>query len=239
MYMYMKRATLAENQKISWIRSRTGGIKRTRPMRPSTAPNPARPRVCTRKYGCLAMRLTPMKHISASTKKTMAGASENARSTAPCGDNASQKFGIVTCGPWRLGKGRSQPPNQSVTAIDETAIIAAYSARKNNDQRKPLYSVWNPATNSDSASGRSKGARLVSATMATANTKNASSPRGKNLNANQRCCASCDCTMPIMLNVPVVPALKLVIRTAEITANPMAISYDTIWALERSAPISG
>src|SRR6202162_1972258 len=139
----------------------------------------------------------------------------------------------------QLGKGRSHPPSHRVTAIDETAIIAEYSARKNKDQRNPLYSVWNPAVNSDSASGRSNGARLVSATMATAKMKNPISPSGKNLNANQICCACCDCTMPIMLKVPVPVGLRLVISTAEITAKPIAISYETICALERNAPIKG
>src|SRR5437588_9668410 len=86
-----------------------------------------------------------------------------------------------------FGKGRSHPPSHSVTAIDDTAIIAEYSARKNSDQRKPLYSVWKPAVNSDSASGKSKGARLVSATIATAKMKNAMSPSGKNLKINQVC----------------------------------------------------
>src|SRR3984957_10938053 len=90
-----------------------------------------------------------------------------------------------------LGNGRSQPPSQSVTAIEDTAIIAEYSARKNNDQRKPLYSVWKPAVNSDSASARSKGARLVSATIATAKIKNAISPSGKNLKMNHSPCACC------------------------------------------------
>src|SRR5207302_8380961 len=88
--------------------------------------------------------------------------------------------------PWSaLGNGRNHPPSHSVTAIEETAIIAEYSARKNSDQRNPLYSVWNPAVNSDSASGRSKGARLVSATMATAKIKKAIKPKGKNLKMNQ------------------------------------------------------
>ena len=41
-----------------------------------------------------------------------------------------------------------------------TANMLAYSAMKKNDQRKPLYSVWKPATSSLSASARSKGARL-------------------------------------------------------------------------------
>src|SRR5215470_7241231 len=63
-----------------------------------------------------------------------------------------------------LGKGRSQPPQKSVTAIADTVIMLAYSARKNRENLKPLYSVWNPATSSDSASGKSNGARFVSAT---------------------------------------------------------------------------
>src|SRR4051794_9139789 len=40
------------------------------------------------------------------------------------------------------------------------ANIAPYSAMKKNDQRRPLYSVWKPATSSLSASARSNGARL-------------------------------------------------------------------------------
>ncbi len=40
-----------------------------------------------------------------------------------------------------------------------------YSARKNNANFSEEYSVWKPPTNSPSASGRSKGARLVSPTM--------------------------------------------------------------------------
>ena len=42
----------------------------------------------------------------------------------------------------------------------------AYSAMKNIANLKLEYSVWNPATSSDSASGRSKGTRLVSAMAA-------------------------------------------------------------------------
>ena len=91
--------------------------------------------------------------------------------------------------------------------------MLVYSARKNSDQRKPLYSVMKPATSSLSASGRSKGARLVSATMAMVNTASAISPTGKNEKANQMCCCICACTIPIMLRVPV-PVAMLVIITA-------------------------
>src|ERR1700730_17524620 len=123
-----------------------------------------------RKRGCFGMRTALKKHIAARKRNTAPGNSENSRPQV-------ELLNI-------FGNGRSQPPSQSVTAIEETAIIAEYSARKNNDQRKPLYSVWNPAVNSDSASARSKGARFVSATMATAKIKNAISPNGKNLKMN-------------------------------------------------------
>src|SRR4026209_2273778 len=53
-----------------------------------------------------------------------------------------------------------QPPRNSSTAMPLTANMEAYSAMKKNDQRRPLYSVWKPATSSLSASARSNGARL-------------------------------------------------------------------------------
>src|ERR1041385_400755 len=87
----------------------------------------------------------------------------------------------------QCGNGRSHPPSHMVTAIEETAIIAEYSARKNKDQRNPLYSVWKPAPSSPSASAKSKGTRLVSATIAMAKITNAIRPNGKNLKTNQVC----------------------------------------------------
>src|SRR5882762_239028 len=48
----------------------------------------------------------------------------------------------------------------------ETVIMLVYSAMKNIANLKLEYSVWKPATSSDSASGRSKGTRFVSATAA-------------------------------------------------------------------------
>lgn len=44
-------------------------------------------------------------------------------------------------------------------------IMLAYSARKNRANGPPAYSTLNPDTNSDSPSVRSKGARLVSASV--------------------------------------------------------------------------
>src|SRR5215468_3441172 len=63
----------------------------------------------------------------------------------------------------QCGNGASQPPRNNVVATDETTIMLAYSARKNSANRIPLYSVWNPPVSSCSASGRSNGARFVSA----------------------------------------------------------------------------
>ncbi len=57
------------------------------------------------------------------------------------------------------------PPRNSVVAIAQTTTMFTYSARKNSANFIELYSVWNPPTSSDSASGRSNGARLVSPTI--------------------------------------------------------------------------
>jgi len=48
-------------------------------------------------------------------------------------------------------------------------IIEQYSAKKNKAKPIEAYSTLNPETSSDSASGRSKGARFVSARMLTKN----------------------------------------------------------------------
>src|SRR3974390_568007 len=60
-------------------------------------------------------------------------------------------------------KGPCQPPRKKTVAMAATMNMLVYSARKNKAKRMPEYSVWKPATSSLSASGRSKGARLVSA----------------------------------------------------------------------------
>ena len=80
--------------------------------------------------------------------------------TAP--GTAPRKFKAAT-----LGKGGSHPPKKTVTATHEMMIIAVYSPRKKKANFTPEYSVLKPDTSSDSASGRSNGLRLVSATPAT------------------------------------------------------------------------
>src|SRR5437016_4837881 len=140
-------------------------------MNANTAPKPPSPICWILNEGCFGIRAVPTKAIAASSRKVAAGQSEK---------NSSQPGPAI-----QFWNGRCHPPSHNVTAMDDTASMAAYSAKKNSDQRKPEYSVWKPATSSDSASGKSKGARLVSATMATANRKKASRPSGKNLKINQ------------------------------------------------------
>src|SRR3978361_1830656 len=63
------------------------------------------------------------------------------------------------------GHGARHPPRNSVVARALTVTMLMYSARKNSANFIEEYSVWKPPTSSDSASGRSKGARFVSPTM--------------------------------------------------------------------------
>src|SRR5207253_5057855 len=63
------------------------------------------------------------------------------------------------------GNGALQPPRNSVVANAETVTMLTYSARKNSANFIEEYSVWKPPTSSDSASGRSNGARSVSQTI--------------------------------------------------------------------------
>src|SRR6202034_2302511 len=73
--------------------------------------------------------------------------------------------------PYATGHNGCQPPKNSSVAMQETVIMLAYSAMKKAAKVMLEYSVWKPATNSFSASGRSNGTRLVSANPATINSR--------------------------------------------------------------------
>lgn len=60
-------------------------------------------------------------------------------------------------------QGADQPPKKTKTIKVDIRIILAYSAKKNKAKLIPEYSTLYPETNSASASGKSKGALLVSA----------------------------------------------------------------------------
>ena len=65
------------------------------------------------------------------------------------------------------GRGESQPPKKHNAVIVLIRIILEYSPRKKRANPIAEYSVKYPATNSASASGKSKGARFVSARIHT------------------------------------------------------------------------
>ena len=69
--------------------------------------------------------------------------------------------------------GPSHPPKKNVAVIAHMLNMFIYSARKNIAKRNPEYSVWNPPTNSCSASTKSNGALFTSATDAIKNIANA------------------------------------------------------------------
>src|ERR1700726_5073155 len=59
--------------------------------------------------------------------------------------------------------GGSQPPRNRIVAIAHIVVTATYSPSMNNRYGGEPYSTMKPATSSDSASTRSNGGRLVSA----------------------------------------------------------------------------
>jgi len=65
--------------------------------------------------------------------------------------------------PNSAGQAGCHPPRNRMVASAHPVIMLAYSAMKKAANFMLLYSVWKPATSSFSASGRSKGTRLVSA----------------------------------------------------------------------------
>lgn len=58
-----------------------------------------------------------------------------------------------------------QPFRNSALVSSPISRILPYSAINRKENSPPLYSMLNPETSSDSPSARSKGARLVSASL--------------------------------------------------------------------------
>src|SRR4030095_15802669 len=80
---------------------------------------------------------------------------------------------------------------------------------------------------SDSASGKSKGNRFVSAKAAVMKMKHATPSDG----AFQTCSVACEFTTCESVTLPVS-------SSTGISDSPIEISYETIWALDRSPPNS-
>src|ERR1700757_3786829 len=68
--------------------------------------------------------------------------------------------------------GGSQPPRNRMVASAHIVVMATYSPSMNKRYGVEPYSTMKPATSSDSASTRSKGGRLVSASDETKKTTN-------------------------------------------------------------------
>ena len=98
------------------------------------------------------------------------------------------------------------PKNKMAVNVDINTILQ-YSARKKNTKIIPECSVKNPATNSLSASGKSKGVRLVSAKAEIKNIMN----KGSNGTTNHTLC--CISMILMKLNVPVI---RITARIAEL-----------------------
>lgn len=64
-----------------------------------------------------------------------------------------------------------QPPKKTITVKKHIKIIELYSAKKKSAKPILEYSILKPETNSDSASGKSKGGRFVSAKIVIKNIK--------------------------------------------------------------------
>src|SRR5947208_6683219 len=71
-----------------------------------------------------------------------------------------------------IGTGGSQPPMNRIVVMAHIVAIATYSPSMNIMYGVEPYSTMKPATSSDSASTRSNGGRLVSASAETKNTMN-------------------------------------------------------------------
>src|SRR5262249_10638510 len=120
------------------------------------------------------------------------------------------------------GNGGSQPPRKRTVAIAHMVRMAMYSPRKNNKKGVAEYSTAYPATSSDSASTRSNGGRLVSASAETKNTTNIGSRGSQNqLNippaAQLNSPFSCASTIALRLSEPA--HSKTVINTKPIETS--------------------
>jgi len=102
--------------------------------------------------------------------------------------------------------------------------MLAYSARKNRAKGPPAYSTLNPETSSDSPSVRSKGARLVSASVEMYHM----AARGQAGETSQMLSWA---VLKVWRVNP--PARRITLRRI----SPRLTSYEIVWATARSAPI--
>src|SRR5690606_22680395 len=99
------------------------------------------------------------------------------------------------------GNGGSQPPRNRMVAIAHMVRMAMYSPRKNSRNWVEEYSTAKPATSSDSASTRSNGGRLVSASAEMKKITNIGSS-GSQYQLSAPSCVSCARTISVRFSDP-------------------------------------
>src|ERR1043165_2895860 len=121
------------------------------------------------------------------------------------------------------GIGGSQPPMNRMVVIAHMVAIATYSPSMNIMYGVEPYSTMKPATSSDSASTRSNGGRLVSASAETKNTMNIGNS-GSQYQPSRPYGVFCASTMSVMRKEPTQSSTVMM-------TNPIETSYDTITVL--------
>src|SRR5580692_10508412 len=97
--------------------------------------------------------------------------------------------------------GGNQPPRNRIVASAHIVVIATYSPSMNRRYGAEPYSTMKPATSSDSASTRSKGGRLVSASAETKKITNIGKSRNQ-YQLNRPQLSFCAFTMSVRLSEP-------------------------------------
>src|SRR5262249_22186604 len=113
-----------------------------------------------------------------------------------------------------IGSGGSQPPRNRMVAMAHMVPIATYSPSMNIMYGVEPYSTMKPATSSDSASTRSNGGRLVSASADTKNTTNIGSSHSQ-YHPNRPKRVSCAATIAESFNEPAHSSTVMITKPIE------------------------
>ncbi len=100
-----------------------------------------------------------------------------------------------------IGNGGSQPPRNMIVIRAHMVMMATYSPSMNSRYGVEEYSTMNPATSSDSASGRSKGGRLVSASAEIRKITNIGNSQSQ-YQPKRPAAESCDSTIAVRFKEP-------------------------------------
>src|ERR1051325_4701575 len=112
------------------------------------------------------------------------------------------------------GTGGSQPPMNRMGVREPMVAIATYSPSMNIMYGVEPYSTMKPATSSDSASTRSNGGRLVSASAETKNTTNIGSS-GSQYQPNRPKRVSCAATIAESFSEPAHSSTVMITKPIE------------------------